>query len=289
MKLTCSTTVCPDYLLPEALQLVRDAGFDSIELFRTWSESSPVHPDWSARRVREKLDETGITLSGLNIRNITGRKADSDERNLAYNLRQIEWDIHLARALRLSTANTKGGARTDEAFEDLIEGANTLLERVPDFTLNLGNHKGNRLEGLGDYRAVMPEISERARVLLDTGHLLAAGEDIMPFAEAFPERIGLVHLRDQQLESHWSIPIEGSSAFAVSRGFALFAGGYDKRDDYHLFELSGDGISKIAQLTLTDENGNRLLAEWAIARSEALYIGRNSRVYRCDIQTAAAV
>ena len=197
MKLTCSTTVCPDYLLPEALQLVRDAGFDSIEIFRTWSESSPVHPDWSARRVREKLDETGITLSGLNIRNITGRKADSDERNLAYNLRQIEWDIHLARALRLSTANTKGGARTDEAFEDLIEGANTLLERVPDFTLNLGNHKGNRLEGLGDYRAVMPEISERARVLLDTGHLLAAGEDIMPFAEAFPERIGLVHLRDQ--------------------------------------------------------------------------------------------
>ena len=197
MKLTCSTTVCPEYLLPEALQLVSDAGFDSIELFRTWTESSPVHPDWSVRRVREKLDETGITLSGLNIRNITGRKADSDEHNLDYNLRQIEWDIHLARALRLSSANTKGGARTDEALEDLIEGVNTLLERMPKFTLNLGNHKSNRLEGLEDYKAVMPNVSERAKVLVDTGHLLAAGEDIMPFAEAFPERIGLVHLRDQ--------------------------------------------------------------------------------------------
>ncbi|MDA0838881.1 MAG: sugar phosphate isomerase/epimerase [Planctomycetota bacterium] len=197
MKLSCSTTVCPEYLLPEALQLTKDAGFDSIELFRTWTESSPVHPDWSVRRVREKLDETEITLSGLNIRNITGRKADSDERNLAYNLRQIEWDIHLARALRLSCANTKGGERNDEALEDFIEGVNTLLERVPGFTLNLGNHKGNRLEGLDDYKAVMPEVPERAKILLDTGHLLAAGEDVMALAETFPERIGLVHLRDQ--------------------------------------------------------------------------------------------
>jgi sugar phosphate isomerase/epimerase len=197
MKLTCSTTVCPDYLLPEALQLVNDANFSSIELFRTWTESSPVHPDWSVRRIREKLDETGITLSGLNIRNITGRKADSDERNLAYNLRQIEWDIHLARALGLSCANTKGGERNDEALEDFIEGINTLLERIPEFTLNLGNHKGNRLEGLDDYKAVMPDVPERAKILLDTGHLLAAGEDVMALAEAFPERIGLVHLRDQ--------------------------------------------------------------------------------------------
>ena len=49
--------------------------------------------------VRERLSSAEIELSGLTIRSLTGRKADSNERNLAYNLRQIEWDIHLARAI----------------------------------------------------------------------------------------------------------------------------------------------------------------------------------------------
>lgn len=148
--------------------------------------------------VRDHLDDAGLTLNGLNIRNITGRKADSDEHNLQYNLRQIEWDIHLARALRLTTANTKGGARTDEALEDLIEGVNELLDHIEGFTLNLGNQRGNRLQSLADYQAVMPNVHDRARVLVDTGHLLSAGEAVMPFVEALADRVGLVHLRDQQ-------------------------------------------------------------------------------------------
>ncbi len=198
MNLVFSTTVCPDALLPEALEIAASAGFDRIELFRTWTQSTPLHPDTSVRMVRERLDDAGVTLTGLNIRNLTGRKADSDERNLPYNLRQVEWDIHLARALRITSANLKGGARTDEASEDLIEGVNTVLEHIPDITLNLGNHTGNRLEGRADYEAVMPHLGERARILLDTGHLLTAGEHILDFAEAFSERIGLVHLRDQK-------------------------------------------------------------------------------------------
>ena len=198
MQLSFSTTACPKAELPEALKICNHAGFDKIELFRTWTESSPVHDDTSVPMVRERLDAAGVTLTGLNIRNITGRKSDSDERNLGYNLRQVTWDMHLARALRLKSANTKGGTRTDEALEDLIEGVNTALDRIEDFTLNLGNHAGNRLQGLEDYQAVMPNVNERAKVLIDTGHLLTAGEEILPFAEAFADRIGLVHLRDQK-------------------------------------------------------------------------------------------
>ena len=92
----------------------------------------------------------------------------------------------MGRALGIKTLNTKGGARTDEALADLIEGVNTLLDNIPDIALNLGNHKGNRLQGLADYQAVMPELPERARVLLDTGPLLSVGEPIMPFAKPSP-------------------------------------------------------------------------------------------------------
>ena len=225
MHLVFSPTLCPDLLLPEMLDLANAAGFSRVELFRAYTESTPVHRDWSVPMVRTALAEAGLVLSGFNIRNLTGRKADSDERNLAYNLRQLEWDIHLGRALGVRTMNMKSGARTREAIADLVEGVNTLLENIPDIALNLGNHRGNRLQGLADYQAVMPKLPERARVLLDTGHLLSVGEPIMPFAEALAGRIGVVHLRDQQGET--PVPFgEGELPFAAL--FKLLAdSGYD--------------------------------------------------------------
>lgn len=213
MQLSFSTTVCPKLLLPDALEIATNAGFNRIELFRTWTESSPVHADTSVRTVRERLENAGVTLTGLNIRNITGQKADSNERDLRYNMRQVEWDMHLSRALNLNSANLKGGARTDEATEDLIEGINNVLERVPDFTLNLGNHKGNRLENIDDYKTILPQVPDMAKVLMDTGHLLSADVDILTFAETFADRIGLVHLRDQKGET--PVPFgEGDLPFA---------------------------------------------------------------------------
>ena len=198
MQLVFSPTLCPELLLPAVLDLGKSAGFSHLELFRAHTESTPVHDNWSVPMVRDAIKAAGLNLTGFNIRNLTGRKADSDERNLTYNLRQLEWDIHLGRALGLNAMSTKGGDRSNEALADLIEGVNTLLEKIPDITLNLGNQKGNRLQTLADYQAVLPELPERARVLLDTGQLLSADEAVMPFADAFADRIGLVHLRDQR-------------------------------------------------------------------------------------------
>lgn len=235
MQLVFSPTICPELELPAALELAKSAGFSRIELFRAWTESSPVHAETSVPMVRARIAAAGFQLSALNIRNLTGRKADSDERNLPYNLRQLEWDIHLARALGVETVNSKGGARTDEAREDLVAGVNTLLERLPQIQLNLGNQMGNRLQNVDDYKAVMPELNERARVLVDTGHLLTAGENVLAFAEAFAERIGLVHLRDQQGEK--PVPFgEGDLPF-----FELFA--LLKDADY-----SGDLVIELEQV-----------------------------------------
>jgi sugar phosphate isomerase/epimerase len=83
-------------------------------------------------------------------------------------------------------------------MEDLIAGVNSLLEKVEDVSVNLGNHAGNRLEALADFQAVLPNVDERAKVLIDTGHLLTSGEDVMAFAEGVIDRVGLVHLRDQK-------------------------------------------------------------------------------------------
>ena len=196
MHLSFSTTICPEASLPEAIRIAQQAGFEQIELFRTWTQSSPVGPNISVPMARRMLGSAKIRLSGLNIRNITGKR-ESGQHDPSYNLRQVEWDIHLARALKLSHANIKGGDRSEQALIDLIEGVNTLLDRIPDITLNLGNHHGNRLETLSDYCLIMPDLDFRAKVLLDTGHLLTVGEDILKFADTFANRIGVVHLRDQ--------------------------------------------------------------------------------------------
>jgi sugar phosphate isomerase/epimerase len=97
----------------------------------------------------------------------------------------------------------------------VIEGVNRLLESLPaDFELNLGNCPGNRLQGLADFQAVMPRVGPRAKVLLDAGNLLTAGEDVVGFAEAFAGRVGMARLRDQKGErqvpfGEGDLPLEG--------------------------------------------------------------------------------
>lgn len=194
MILSCRAMVCPQLRLPDALALVKDAGYDGIELIRLGVESTPVHPDISVRAAREAIQASGLALTGFEIRPLTGRKADSDQRNLAYNLRQLEWDIHLARALGCREIALFGGAPTDEAREDLAAGIAQLLEKVPDIRLNVGSRPETCLATLADYRAILPQQPERARLLLDTGALRAAGEDPLAVARAFAGRIGSVRL-----------------------------------------------------------------------------------------------
>ncbi len=81
MELSLNPSLCPSFQLAEFLQLAKDAGFSAVELCRTHSESSPVHPEVSVRMVRQQLREAGLQLSGFNIRPLTGRKADSDGKN----------------------------------------------------------------------------------------------------------------------------------------------------------------------------------------------------------------
>src|SRR5579862_8568447 len=87
-----------------------------------------------------------------------------------------------------------GGARTDEARDDLVSGLQQLLERVPDVALNLASRPNSCVQGLADTRAVLDGAGPRVRALLDTGALLAAGEDVLASAEALGVRIGAVRL-----------------------------------------------------------------------------------------------
>ena len=193
VQLTFSTTVCPKLLLPEALSVAKSLEFRRIQLERSNSASSPIHEDTSVRMVRERLSSAEIELSGLTIRSLTGRKADSNERNLAYNLRQIEWDIHLARAIGTKNIGFCGGVVGPEAFEDLVEGIKSLINRVPDVNMVLINKEGSCFNSLEDARVILSEIQDpRFQIRIDTDEFLASGEDVVEYSATIGDRIGEV-------------------------------------------------------------------------------------------------
>ena len=97
----------------------------------------------------------------------------------------------------------------------------------------------------------------------------------------------LVRLHCRKIESIWKMPLGGSGAFAVSRGYALLRGGYKQRDDYQLFCLGPDGKPElVAKIELQDKLGNKLIADRVVGRADAIHLVSNSFLYQVDLQTA---
>ena len=98
----------------------------------------------------------------------------------------------------------------------------------------------------------------------------------------------LVKIRDLKIESNWEIPVTGSSSFAVGGGLALFSGGYDDRDRYHLYRLGAkDEISEIAQFSLVDHEGEALNQVRSFGRGDTLFLFDDTRIFGLNVATAA--
>ncbi len=80
----------------------------------------------------------------------------------------------------------------------------------------------------------------------------------------------LVRLVDGKVEEVWpEVPVEGSPAFAVRTGMALFAGGYDDRDSLILLR---PGDKRGTRLAVTDEDGRPLGGFSAFGRRDRLFL-----------------
>ncbi|XGV97763.1 MAG: hypothetical protein ACAF41_02260 [Leptolyngbya sp. BL-A-14] len=96
----------------------------------------------------------------------------------------------------------------------------------------------------------------------------------------------LVHLHYQKIQAVWNMPISGSDSFAVSGNRALFRGGYDDRNTYHMFALNKNGkVKLLKQLHLIDEAGQKIVASYVVGRGDSLYILSNELIYRVNLST----
>ena len=195
MRLCFDPVMCPKAVLPAALKIAKAAGFDAMVLHCAFTASSPFHPDASVRMIRDYFDDAGVALMGLHVRDLTGVNRRGDVVP-GFNLRQVEWDIHLARALRLRCASFLSGARSREAREALVRGVHALLENIPDVTLNVGNGVDTCLESAADFDALMPELPERAHIWLNAMDI----DDAVGIVDKYVERMGMVTIGEDDVD-----------------------------------------------------------------------------------------
>ncbi len=195
MRLCFDPVMCPKAVLPAALNIAKAAGFDAMVLHCAFTASSPFHPDASVRMIRDYFDDADVALMGLHVRDLTGanRRGAFDPGS---NLRQVEWDIHLARALRLQCANFLSGARSREAREALVSGVQALLESIPDVTLNIGNGVDTCLESAADFDALMPELPGRTHIWLNATDV----DNAVEIVDKYVERMGMVTIGEDDVD-----------------------------------------------------------------------------------------
>lgn len=96
----------------------------------------------------------------------------------------------------------------------------------------------------------------------------------------------LVHLHLHEVENRWTIPVSESDGFAVMENHALFRGGYEERDSYHLFSLLKKGrVRKVSEFELRDQDGNRLVAERIVGRGGMLHLVSGGYLYCLDMRS----
>ena len=105
------------------------------------------------------------------------------------------------------------------------------------------------------------------------------------YYNAFP----LVWLHDYKVAGVWHMPLAGSRAFAVFAGHALFYGGYDDSETFHLYSLEKNGDAELlAQFDLQNENGQKIEADRIVGRGDTIYLIQNRDLFQIDVEKALA-
>jgi len=99
----------------------------------------------------------------------------------------------------------------------------------------------------------------------------------------------LVRIQNRKVTSAWRSPVQGSHAFAIADGHAVFAGDYQDHDCLHLVRLYSEAVAKlVATFQLIDDRGEALHVERVIGRGSRLYILSGEGVHVIDANDVVA-
>ncbi len=223
-KLIASTMTHRTFPLLEALQRLKDAGFDAAELCSVGAWIPHFLPseqtDASVKETAARIADIGIRIHCINCAAYT-----LDEMKMIYALAQ-----ETGAKIVTTPCGRPGEGESPEAALVRMTAQNAALA---DLAIAHGvtpsveaPHKKTIAENASQIDAYWAAQDTRVRCTFDTAHLTFAGDDPLPVAARYSKRIAHCHLRDA---------IKGNSLMRYGEGIVDFgkfiatvrAGGYD--------------------------------------------------------------
>jgi sugar phosphate isomerase/epimerase len=195
MRLSASTIGQPFISLEQILPIVRQAGFDAVEL--SWLQVQQAVGNGDAVSVlRGLLDDNQLTLSNVKLTPISITD-DGGVSAMAATLRKEMAQVH---QVSCTDVSIRTGPRREQSLDLCALVFNTLLPTAQELglRLKLSNAYGTRVEQLEDWRSIALKVTNpHLHALIDCGQFHAASVNPRDALRELGDRTGYVRIGDR--------------------------------------------------------------------------------------------
>jgi len=189
------------YKLPEILKLVKECGYEGVELF-PWDAPYPTTPD-GIRALKEQYDVLGLQIISLQARS-RGIPGSADSARRQRYLSDVKQQVDLLHEVGSEFIGCWSGGRAGQASEEYCKWLADTWARLAEYAGEQGMYMVTEpepvlaihtLELLG--KVVKWIGSPHFKLIMDPSHSsVLGGGDPFIFLERFKGRIGHVHFTD---------------------------------------------------------------------------------------------
>jgi sugar phosphate isomerase/epimerase len=218
VKFAYSTNAFKRYPLEEAIELIKEIGFDAVEIMADRPHLYP--PDYGPEKLpalKKKLDALGLAVSNLNTFTLCAvgdmhhpSWIEKDEKQRQVRIQHTRNCLALAKKLDCANISIQPGGRVEhfsqeDAMEIFLAG---LTEVVPDVRqlgvkILVEPEPGLLMESASQFEQFLPSVDAAIIGLnCDVGHFYCAGDEPAEVIRRFANVIGHVHIEDIKNRVH---------------------------------------------------------------------------------------
>jgi sugar phosphate isomerase/epimerase len=227
LRYAYNTNGCAHHRLPDALRLIRDAGYAGVALTLDWHHLDPLAPDWRERTaaVKRQLDELGLASvieTGARYLLNPARKheptlvsptPEARARRVAFLQRAIDIGKMLgSETVSFWAGIPPAGTAPATAQKNVAAGLNQVIAYAKEIgqDISFEPEPGMAIETNADYETLLTTLDEPdyLNLALDLGHVWVTGEGEPAAAiRRYADRIGTISIEGMNRGVHLHLPL----------------------------------------------------------------------------------